>query len=426
MTTNENAAEWVEIEKLHGWDKNPKKHPDAQVKDLMKSIKRFGWGAVILARPNGEVIAGHGRLEAAKRLKMPRVPVRYLDLDPAEAHLLALADNKLTEIGEWDDALVREILANAKGEGSDLAGLGWTDDELLALLTPEPTAGLTDPDETPEVQEQPVSVLGDVWLLGRHRIVCGDSTDALVVEKVLAGVKPHLMVTDPPYGVEYDPEWRNRAKRPDGTPYGASALGKVENDARADWREAWALFPGDVAYVWHAAGAPSVAVAESLRVSGFDLRMQVIWAKTRLVIGRGHYHMQHEPCWYAVRKNATGHWNGDRKQSTLWTIEHRKSETGHGTQKPVECMKRPIENNSSPGQAVFEPFSGSGTTIIAAEMTARACHAIELNPLYVDVAVRRWQAFTGQPATLEGDGRTFDEIATNRGAAQDVPVTHHE
>ena len=424
MNTNENAAEWVELERLHGWDKNPKKHPDAQMRDLMKSIKRFGWGAVILARPNGEIIAGHGRMEAAKRLGMAKVPVRFLDLDPAEAHLLALADNKLTEVGEWDDAMLREILASAKGDGADLDGLGWSDEELLALLANDPTDGLTDPDDVPEVQETPVSVLGDVWLLGRHRITCGDSTDATVVERVLAGVKPHLMVTDPPYGVEYDPEWRARA----GLSGNTAAHGKVLNDDRADWREAWTLFPGDVAYVWHGE-KQLVDMGQQLRDAGFDLRNLIVWGKSQLAIGRGHYHSQHETCWYAVRKGSTGHWVGDRKQTTLWSIpKPRKNETGHGTQKPVECMKRPIENNSSPGQAVYEPFSGSGTTIIACEMTARACHAVELNPAYVDVAVRRWQAFTAQTATLEGDGRSFDEVSQGRAAppSSDVGVTHQE
>ena len=151
-------------------------------------------------------------------------------------------------------------------------------------------------------------------------------------------------------------------------------------------------------------------VADSLDASGFAVRSQIIWDKTRLVIGRGDYHWQHEPAWYAVRKGKKGHWAGDRKQTTVWAIPHRKSESGHGTEKPVECMRRPIENNSSPGQAVYEPFSGSGTTIIAAEMTGRACHAIELNPAYVDVAVTRWQAFTGEDARLEGDGRSFAEV----------------
>ena len=235
-----------------------------------------------------------------------------------------------------------------------------------------------------------------------------DLTDALVVEKALNGVQPHLMVTDPPYGVEYDASWRSEINN-DG-PNSKRAVGRVLNDDKADWREAWALFPGDVAYVWHA-GIFSPLVSESLAFCNFDMRALIIWAKQRHTFGRGHYHHMHEPCWYAVKKGKTGHWHGDRKQITLWAIENnRNNETGHSTQKPVECMKRPIENNSSPGQAVYEPFSGSGTTIIAAEMTGRSCHAIELNPAYVDIAVERWQNFTGQEATLEASGESYNEI----------------
>lgn len=197
---------------------------------------------------------------------------------------------------------------------------------------------------------------------------------------------------------------------------GGRAVGKVLNDARADWREAWNLFPGAVAYVWHGAlHAP--AVAASLLAEGFELRAQIIWDKARHVISRGHYHWKHEPCWYAVRKNSTGHWSGDRSQMTVWDIPHAKSETGHSTQKPVECMKRPIENNSKPGDAVYEPFSGSGTTIIAAETTGRRCLAAELNPAYVDVAVLRWEAFAGRVATLEATGQTFREVAEARALA---------
>jgi DNA modification methylase len=194
--------------------------------------------------------------------------------------------------------------------------------------------------------------------------------------------------------------------RNDGSKVAARATGEVLNDDRSDWWQAWALFQGDVAYVWHGA-LHAGTVAESLEASGFAIRAQIIWDKTRLVIGRGDYHWQHEPAWYAVRKGKTGHWAGDRKQTTVWGISHQKSETGHGTQKPVECMKRPIENNSSPGQAIYEPFSGSGTTIIAAEMTGRVCYAIELAPAYVDVAVARWQAFTGEQAFHASTGLGF-------------------
>jgi DNA modification methylase len=273
--------------------------------------------------------------------------------------------------------------------------------------------GLTDPDDVPPLPVDPVSALGDVWVLGAHRLICGDATDALAVDKVLAGVKPHLMVTDPPYGVEYDPSWRAKVNH-DGPDDSKRATGKVLNDDRADWREAWALFPGDVAYVWHA-GVFSPAVAESLVATRFAIRALIVWAKHRHTFGRGHYHHMHEPCWYAVRVGSSGHWSGDRKQTTLWEIDsNRNNKTGHGTQKPVECMKRPIENNSSVGQAVYEPFAGSGTTIIAAEMTGRACHAIELSPGYADVCVKRWQAFTGKKAMHEETGQTFDALAERR------------
>lgn len=245
-------------------------------------------------------------------------------------------------------------------------------------------------------------------LKSKHRIICGDSTDAATVDALLDGEVPNLMVTDPPYGVNYDPSWRARA----GVNLNKGKLGKVENDDRADWREAWALFPGEIAYVWHG-GLHAGTVQDSLVATGFSVRAQIIWAKDRFVLSRGDYHWQHEPCWYAVRNK--GNWTGDRSQSTVWNIPAREdSGVGHGTQKPVECMKRPIENNSEPGDAVYEPFSGSGTTIIAAEMIGRRCFAIELNPVYVDVAVRRWQAFTGRAAILDADGRPFDEVAAVR------------
>ena len=229
-----------------------------------------------------------------------------------------------------------------------------------------------------------------------------------IVVTVLGTAKPALMVTDPPYGVDYDPAWRHRM----GVNKSAR-IGKVRNDERADWADAWALFPGNIAYVWHGA-LHAATVAESLERQGFAIRAQIIWAKERLVIGRGDYHWQHEPCWYAVRNK--GNWTGDRKQTTLWTIPSggQDAETVHGTQKPVECMRRPMLNNSEPGDAVYEPFLGSGTTLIAAETTGRTCFAMELDPLYVDVAVRRWQAFTGKAATLSSDGRTFAAVAAQR------------
>jgi DNA modification methylase len=406
------AIDYRPLSELIPYARNARTHSDRHVTEIAASIREFGWTNPVLVDGANGIIAGHGRLLAARKLGMAEVPVIELHgLSEAQKRAYIIADNKLALNAGWDDELLALEFGDLRSLGFDLSLTGFGEDE-IAALTSRGTAGLTDPDDVPETPKEPVTLPGDVWIMGKHRLISGDSTKAKDVERVLAGVKPHLLVSDPPYGVGYDPTWRQ--KFADGSEL---ATGKVMNDDRADWREAWALFPGDVAYVW-CASLHSHEVADNLLASGYELRSQIIWDKTRLVIGRGDYHWQHEPAWYAVRKGAKGHWKGDRKQTTVWAIPHRKSETGHGTQKPVECMKRPIENNSSPGQAVYEPFCGSGTTIIAAEMTGRSCHAIELNPHYVDVAVLRWQAFTGQEATLEGDGRSFAEVAAERQAAQ--------
>jgi len=392
--------------------RNSRTHSEAQVAQIAASIREFGFTNPVLIDGENGIIAGHGRVLAAQRLGLAEVPcLRLAHLSEAQKRAYVIADNKLALNAGWDPELLALELGELRDEGVDLGLVGFGEDELARLLL-EGTEGLTDPDEVPEPPAEPVSRPGDVWLLGRHRLICGDATDPLAVAAALGGVTPHLMVTDPPYGVDYDPAWRDEVAGRTGAT--GTAKGRVLNDDQADWREAWALFPGDVAYVWHA-GLHAGVVGEGLLASGFQLRSQIIWAKSALVLSRGDYHWQHEPCWYAVKRGSTGHYEGGRQQSTLWQIEKpRKSETGHGTQKPVECMKRPIENNSSPGQAVYEPFSGSGTTIIAAEMTGRACHAIELSPAYVDVAVTRWQAFTGEAATLESSGRTFGAIGGER------------
>ena len=387
--------------------RNARTHSEAQVALIAGSIREFGFTSPILVDGANGIIAGHGRVMAARKLGLATVPVIELGhLSEAQKRAYVLADNRLAEQAGWDQALLSLEVGELADLGVDLTSLGFDVGEIDALLS----SGAADPreEETPQPPAVPVSWPGDLWQLGPHRLICGDATDPATVERVLDGVKPHLLVSDPPYGVAYDPDWRNRAGVAE-----TKRTGKVLNDDRADWREAWALFPGDVAYVWHGA-LHATTVAESLITCGFDIRSQIVWAKERLVLSRGHYHWQHEPCWYAVK--GKGHWTGDRTQTTLWQIPSRDqdAETVHGTQKPVDCMRRPILNNSSPGQAVYEPFSGSGTCIIAAETTGRVCHAVELDPAYVDVAVLRWQAFTGQGAVLEGDGRTFAKLATER------------
>ena len=391
--------------------RNARLHSPHQVDQIAASIREFGWTVPVLVDEEGGIIAGHGRVLAAKKLGIDAVPVMVArGWSEAQRRAYVLADNKLTLNGEWDAELLKIELKDLQAADYDLGITGFSKDELAKLLI-DGTVGMTDPDEVPEPPLVPVSVLGDVWVLGKHRIICGSSTEADTVAKVLNGVEPHLMVTDPPYGVEYDPKWRAKA----GVNKNKAKLGEVLNDDRAGWREAWALFPGDVAYVWHA-GLFAREVQDSLEACGFQIRSQIIWAKERFALSRGHYHWQHEPCWYAVKES--GHWGGDRSQSTLWKINSRDDGgVGHGTQKPVECMMRPIENNSSPGQAVYEPFSGSGTTIIAGEMTGRCVYAIELNPAYVDVAVKRWQEFTGKEAVHAESGLTFAEHAKRQEAA---------
>jgi len=390
------------MERLVPYARNPRKN-DEQVERMVAAIREFGFRIPVVAKSDGTVVDGHLRLKAARKLGLTEVPVALTDeLTDAQVKAFRLLANRSANWAAWDEDLLALELEELQAMAFDVSLTSFDAGEIDSLLAKPTTDGLTDPDEVPEPPAEPVSKPGDVWILGRHRLMCGDSTSADDVDRLLADVRPHLMVTDPPYGVEYDPAWRNEALSGQKT----KRTGAVLNDDRADWREAWALFPGDVAYVWHGA-LHAATVAESLVACGFGIRSQIIWAKERLVLSRGHYHWMHEPCWYAVKGKA--HWSGDRKQVTIWNIPSKgqDADTTHGTQKPVECMKRPMENNSSPGQAVYEPFSGSGTSIIAAEITGRACLAMELNPAYVDVAVKRWEDFTGEKAVLEGeeDGR---------------------
>lgn len=398
MQMNEIKFEHWPTSRLIPYARNPRKN-DHVVDQMAAAITEFGFRIPIIARSTGEVVDGHLRLKAALRLGLETVPVILADdLTPAQIKAFRILANRSATWADWDEDLLALEMEELRDSEIDALLTGFNQDEIDALLAEATPQGNTDPDDVPEVPAEPVSKPGDVWVLGNHRIMCGDSTNAEHVSLLLGLVKPHLMVTDPPYGVEYKPEWRAQA----GVNKNKAKMGEVLNDDRADWREAWALFPGDVAYVWHA-GLFAGVVADSLAACGFSVRSQIVWAKDRFALSRGHYHWQNEPCWYAVK--GTGHWQGDRSQSTLWPIKSRDdSGVGHGTQKPVECMKRPIENNSSPGQAVYEPFSGSGTTIIAAEMTGRCCFAMELNPAYVDVAVKRWEDFTGKKAVLEGAG----------------------
>jgi DNA modification methylase len=340
------------------------------MEQLMRSIQEDP--ELVHARPlivnqRFEVIAGNQRLRACIALGWEKVPIVQVNWDEAKQKRAMIKDN--VSAGEWD----WDILAN-EWEAEELNEWG-----LEVPLEEEPVEGLTDEDDVPEAPEEPTTKPGDLWILGDHRLLCGDSTKAEDVEKLMNGNSPELMVTDPPYGVNYDANWRNEALIQDGTSIGGRAVGKVSNDDRADWTEAYSLWSGKVAYVWHD-GKVSPLVGGNLESCGLVLRNLIIWGKNQHAISRGNYHHKHEPCWYAVRKGENAGWVGDRTQTTLWEIDKpRKSETGHSTQKPIECMETPLQNHDGD---VYDPFLGSGTTLIAAEKTGRKCYGMELEGLH--------------------------------------------
>lgn len=395
--------EQIKTADLVPYARNAKKHDEAQVAKIAGSIREFGFNNPVLIDADNGIIAGHGRVMAAQKLGLERVPcLRLSHLTETQKRAYILADNRLAELGGgWDAEMLKLELADLGDLDVDLDGIGFGADDLEDLeLSAEPETSEVDAepqiDKAEELRAKWGVELGQLWELGDHRLLCGDSTNKENVEKALGGASPLLMVTDPPYGVMYDPSWR--AEVNDDGPNSRRAVGKVANDNRADWTEAWQLFDGNIAYIWHA-DRYSPVVAGSLEATGLEVRYLIIWAKQRHTFGRGHYHHQHEPCWCAVRKGAAASWSGDRTQTTLWQIDNnRHNDTGHGTQKPVECMARPIRNHDS--EFVYEPFSGSGTTIIACEQLGRKCRAIEISPAYVAVALQRWADATGKTPRL--------------------------
>lgn len=428
--------EYIDPRELIPYVNNARVHPESQIKKLMASIREFGFVVPVMIDENKNILKGHGATVAAIRLELEKIPCIFAEeMSEAQRKAYIIADNRLAEDSKWDkEILTSEMLRLRDDFGIELELTGFERREILVLKL-DNIGGYAPEDEEVKLEPVAVSRPGDIWIMGEHRLICGDCTDAAVVDKLLKGIRPHLMVTDPPYGVKYDPTWRKDAGISD-----SERTGKVLNDDRADWREAWELFPGDVAYIWHGS-LHGLTVAESLRTNDFVLRSQIIWVKPQLILSRGDIHWQHESCWYAVkhddeicpdlpgycpgdydacwyavREREVSHWQGSRKISSVWEIDYADQDTNttHGTQKPVECMRRPILNNSRVNEYVYEPFSGSGTTIIAAHSCRRRCLAVELNPLYVDMAVRRWQRFTSLSATLEGDGQTFDKLGRVR------------
>lgn len=371
--------------------KNWRTHGPEQRSALIAELDRVGFvQSVVVNRTTGHLVDGHLRVEVAVERRVPTIPVVYVELTEEEEARVLVALDPLSSMAGADATILASLMDGLALENEAL------ERHLVSFLA-GPKAPTGDPEYVPPVQPETYVQPGELWLLGDHRLLCGDSTSAEDVARLLDGVRPALCVTDPPYGVEYDPAWRNKAAAEGNLASAARRIGEVTNDDRADWSATWALFPGDVIYSWHPPGATSLVHAKALQDSGFDLRMQIIWAKSNFPIGRGDYHVRHEPCWYAVRHGKAAHRTDDRTQTTLWEVNlDRNVAGGHSTQKPVECMARPIRNHEP--SDVYEPFSGSGTTIIAAETLGRRCYAMEIEPRYVQVAIERWQAFTGREA----------------------------
>lgn len=394
----------IKISDLTLLEKNPRKITAESMEKLVKSLKDdpefFDRRPCLVNDVNGilTVYAGNQRIRAAKKLKWKDVPC-IVDKDLPEEMMKdrIVKDNKT--YGEFDF----EMLAN-EFDIEKLLDAGFTPEELHIDIE---DLGCTDEEEGEllEPPKDPKTKLGDLYELGSHRVKCGDSTNPDDVADLLADAIPILMVTDPPYGVNYDPDWRGKAGK------GQKASGKVQNDDKINWALAWHLFPGSVAYVWCASWfLPEVA--KDLDEAEFERKSLIIWQKQHFALSRGDYHWQHEPCWYAVRKGHAHNWQGSRKESTLWEIsnlncfgksQEEDERTAHSTQKPLECMARPIRNNTAEGEGVYDPFLGSGTTLIACEKLNRICYGMELDPAYCDIIVNRWMKLTGKKAKLNGE-----------------------
>jgi DNA modification methylase len=414
----------VPIDDVKPYPNNPRKEHD--VRGIVAAVQLAGgWRVPIVAwEGDGCILAGHGRLLAAREMGMAKVPVHFVgrsEITEEQARAWRIADNRVGERSGWDD---RQLLAELELlDEARRREAGFDEDDEAELRRRIEQEDLAEADregedDAPEPPEQPATRTGDLWVLGDHRLLCGDATS--VDDVASLGPHGHLMVTDPPYGVNYEPAWRDAALP---QMWGSTrSIGRVRDDDRADWREAWVLFDGDAAYVW-SGDRHLVESGSSLIIVGFELRGQIVWRKQHFAVGRGNYHAQHESCWYAVRKGCKSHWTGDRTQSTVWDVANAFSaghsnvddgKTNHSTQKPVEVMRRPMVNNSVKGDLVYDPFVGSGTSIIAAESVGRRCRAIDVDPAYCDVAVDRWQRFTGKRATLEATGEAFDDLRARR------------
>ena len=370
--------EMWDVDRPVDYARNARKITDKAVDKVAASIKEFGFRQAVVVDKDGVIVVGHVRRRAAQNLGLKQIPVHVAaDLTPGQIRAYRIMDNRSNDEVQFDTELLAAEFMDLKSLDIDLSLTGFDMPELDRIMNVGGAAA--GEDDVPETPVNPVTRAGDLWVLasaggGSHRVLNGDSTKAEDVKTVLDGKEPFLCVTDQPYAVELDPEWRVGAGLQEKT----AQSGKIANDDRVDWTEAYRLFPGDVIYAWHA-GIFGAEVASQLLACDYQIRAQIIWRKQRIVISRGAYHWQHEPCLYAVRRGKTAHWTGDRTQSTVWDVDNLVSanqaaeneKVGHGSQKPCELFRRPILNHTTAGGAVYDPFMGSGTVVIAAELTGR-------------------------------------------------------
>jgi len=402
-----------QVSALIPYIRNARTHSPEQIAQIAASIREFGWTNPILVDGHNGVIAGHGRLLAARQLGFDEVPVIELaHLNDTQRRAYVLADNRLAENAGWDAELLRLELGDLQLMDIDLGLMGFGDAELQDLLAPgeEDRGGLTDDDEVPEISETPISRPGDVWVLGPHRLLCGDATVAASYDALLQGAPVDMVFTDPPYNVNYANSAKDKLRGKD-----RAILNDNLGDGFYDFLLA-ALTPT----VTHCRGGIYVAMSSSeldtlqaaFRAAGGKWSTFIIWVKNTFTLGRADYQRQYEPILYGWPEGSQRHWCGDRDQGDVWHIKKPQKNDLHPTMKPVELVERAIRNSSRPGNVVLDPFGGSGTTLIAAEKSGRVARLIELDPKYVDVIVRRWQDWTGQQATREVDGVAFDQAAS--------------
>jgi DNA modification methylase len=379
--------------------RNWRKHPKKQAAGLLGALEEVGWVQdVIVNERTGHLVDGHLRVELAIQNNEKSVPVKYVDLSEEEEALILATLDPITAMAEADKDRLKELLTTIETESESLKELLGNIGKDFKIPIPQDEGAEPQIDRAAELMKEWGTESGQLWQLGPHRILCGDATNKDDVERLLAGNIPLLMVTDPPYGVQYDPNWRNEAAAKGSLSYAASRIGQVKNDDRIDWSDAYRLFPGDVAYIWSPGGDHIIITGKSIQDAGYQIRAQLIWKKQHIPISRGHYCYQHEPCWYAVKKGRKSNWIGDRMSSSVWDIPLDKNvEGGHSTQKPFECMARPIRNHDGD---VYDPFLGSGTTLIACEKLDRICYGMEIAPEYIAVTLQRYKDTTGKDPEL--------------------------